>query len=722
MTQNPFFILSSSASPFGLVDIGSNAAPALVDIDGDGDLDAFIGNSAGSIAYFENTGNSDNPAFAASSLNPFGLVDIGDNANPVFVDIDNDGDYDAFVGGKDGKVAFFKNDGSFSSPSFAASSANPFGLSDVGDNASPVFADIDNDGDLDAFIGNSTGSIVFFRNEGSVGNPVFSTKSSNPFGLSVIVAYNNPVLLDIDGDGDLDLLVGNGTPSVLGAESGGHVFLFRNTGSLSAPAFSSPQKNPFGLSDVGNYASPTFADIDGDGDLDAFVGNKDGFTKFFLNKMPPGVVVTATQGGNVVEEGGATDTYSVVLKTRPTTDVVIELKASHQIILDKTTLTFTYQNWNIPQTVTITARNDTVLEGDHNGMVTHVVSSGDSDYNNIAVNKLWVDVKDNDVPVKDMHFYASTSLSPFGLSLKDSENSSPAFVDIDDDGDLDAFIGMKDGSTVFFRNIGDASAPIFSSEGVNPFGLSDIGSNAKPSFADVDNDGDFDIVFGYTLVFNNTGTASNPAFAPNSNQFASFGNAALDVVKGAILPLLGGGVYTTPVFIDIDNDDDIDVLVGNAAGEVLLFENSNSFLGIPIFASPVTNPFGLTNVGGNAVPSFVDIDADGDLDVFIGGANGEIQFFRNLIPGITITPIQNTDGISEVAGSRTYQVTLDTRPKHDVTITLDDTNGQISLDKTTLTFTASNWNVTQTFTVTAVDDTVNEGVHTGTVRYTLNSW
>lgn len=52
---------------------------------------------------------------------------------------------------------------------------------------------------------------------------------------------------------------------------------------MATPRFEPPQANPFGLSDVTRFSNPTFADIDGDGDLDAFVGNVYGNTLFYRN-------------------------------------------------------------------------------------------------------------------------------------------------------------------------------------------------------------------------------------------------------------------------------------------------------------------------------------------------------------------------------------------------------------------------------------------------------
>ena len=179
-----------SINPFGLADVGSVNSPSFVDIDGDGDLDAFVGENNGYVKYFENTGSSSSPAFATSSDNPFGLADVGNNSSPSFVDIDGDGDLDAFVGATDGNVKYFENTGSSSAPAFATSSDNPFGLADVGGSSAPSFVDIDGDGDLDAFVGATDGNVKYFENTGSSSAPAFATSSDNPFGLVTVHGFS----------------------------------------------------------------------------------------------------------------------------------------------------------------------------------------------------------------------------------------------------------------------------------------------------------------------------------------------------------------------------------------------------------------------------------------------------------------------------------------------------------------------------------------------------
>ncbi len=288
---NTVFTLTS-VNPFGLTDVGTLATPTFADIDNDGDLDAFMGEGFGDTFFFRNTGTASNPAFAAAIINPFGLNNVGFYVDSAYVDIDNDGDRDAFIGNSDGNTLFYRNTGTVTNPIFAASITNPFGLSDVGIRATPDLVDIDNDGDLDAFVGNYNGDILFFRNTGTVSVPVFAESIVNPFGLSDVGFNASPAFMDSDGDGDLDVIVGN---------LDGETWYFKNTGTVGSPVFDTAKISWLGLSDVGSNASPSFADIDDDGDMDAFVGGKLGETLFFLNDSS--AVFLVNSSGNDVQTG-----------------------------------------------------------------------------------------------------------------------------------------------------------------------------------------------------------------------------------------------------------------------------------------------------------------------------------------------------------------------------------------------------------------------------------
>lgn len=262
------------ADQLGLADIGNFAHPALVDIDGDGDQDAFIGTTDGTLRYFRNDGSSTSPSFNNVGANQFGFVDLGDNVAPAFADLDGDGDLDALVTERFGETHYFRNDGTTTAPNFTNVGVNTFGISDVGDYASIAIADIDGDGDLDVFKGATNGQTTYFRNDGTASAPNFTNVGVDQFGLADVGFIATPELVDIDVDGDLDMFVGNQT---------GNLRYFRNDGTSSVPNFSDQGNDPFGLADVGDRVNVAFVDIDGDGDYDAFVGDLSGSTFFFRN-------------------------------------------------------------------------------------------------------------------------------------------------------------------------------------------------------------------------------------------------------------------------------------------------------------------------------------------------------------------------------------------------------------------------------------------------------
>nr|NCQ85347.1 hypothetical protein [Microcystis aeruginosa W13-18] len=124
-------------------------------------------------------------------------------------------------------------------------------------------------------------------------------------------------------------------------------------------------------------------------------------TNFIITSPPtPGITLTQTGGNTTITEGGNTDTYSLVLKTQPTNDVTITLTGDSQITLNSTTFTFTPTNWNTPQTVTITAVDDTLTEGNQTATITHNISSSDTNYNGLTIGTVNVSIQDNDAEIK----------------------------------------------------------------------------------------------------------------------------------------------------------------------------------------------------------------------------------------------------------------------------------------------------------------------------------
>ncbi|MEL7314787.1 MAG: Calx-beta domain-containing protein, partial [Cyanobacteria bacterium J06559_3] len=153
------------------------------------------------------------------------------------------------------------------------------------------------------------------------------------------------------------------------------------------------------------------------------------FTADFLDLTiaTPGIVIQETDGKTEVTETGIGDTYAIVLNTPPTSDVTVNLAPNAQIGLDKTSLVFTPSNWGVAQTVTITAVNDSVEEGDQQVTIGHTVTSTDADYSNLTLPDLDVTVIDNDAPplveINNITVDEDAGTASFTVSLAQASDS-----------------------------------------------------------------------------------------------------------------------------------------------------------------------------------------------------------------------------------------------------------------------------------------------------------
>ncbi len=273
LTQD--FQLQSDAN-IDSIDVGRSSTPTFTDIDNDGDLDLFIGSEAGNISFFRNTGSATNHNFVFETQNFLSLA-VGTITTPTFVDIDNDGDLDLFVGEHDGNLNFFRNSGTATNPDFELATENIVSTL-IGSNVKAAFGDVDNDQDQDLFLGESfTGKIIFFRNTGSENQPQFTQDESIILDFTYPGSFPAPVLADIDEDGDLDLIVG---------ERDGNVNLVHNTGTATDPSFELATSN-FAGAQIALLSTPALTDIDKDGDLDLFVGEEQGQLSFYRNLGSP---------------------------------------------------------------------------------------------------------------------------------------------------------------------------------------------------------------------------------------------------------------------------------------------------------------------------------------------------------------------------------------------------------------------------------------------------
>ncbi|MBH8568925.1 VCBS repeat-containing protein [Microvirga sp. STS02] len=279
---------------------GAYSTPVAADLDKDGLLELLVGQGDGTMIDYEQTATNQPFSTTGTVITLFAggaTVDVGLYAKPTVSDLDGDGLQEIIVGEENGKVLIYEQNASTGANAFKMGAgttlfANPYGVTtsgtpNAGSYARPSVGDIDNDGLVDIIVGSNNGYLNRYEqlaatNATTAGFSAATTiKLAN--GTTILDAgdVSKPLITDYDGDGKLDMLVGNYAGNVqLYTQTSVNALTFSFVQNLSTAGtaatvinMSNAGTNP---SNMNGYAAPAVTDYDGDGLLDLFIGNGTG--------------------------------------------------------------------------------------------------------------------------------------------------------------------------------------------------------------------------------------------------------------------------------------------------------------------------------------------------------------------------------------------------------------------------------------------------------------
>lgn len=275
-----------------LADFGTSSYPAIADVNGDGlpDIVVAVANKYNPalpstrevhLNLLLNTGTRENPSFELSDTNWLDMKAASTTSLvlvPSFGDLDGDGDIDLIISDDKGYLYYFENTAGKGAPlSFKTPIYQAFGIQ-TGTFAAATMGDIDGDGLTDLLIGERLGFMTFFKNIGSLGNPVFNgspTAFPNEQGFAQI-----DVREPNSGPGFASpYWFSNGINNfILSGRSVEGLLLYENTG-----AHNQFVKINSSLGDMlnGERTRPAIYDLDGDGFFEIIVGNSRGGISIF---------------------------------------------------------------------------------------------------------------------------------------------------------------------------------------------------------------------------------------------------------------------------------------------------------------------------------------------------------------------------------------------------------------------------------------------------------
>jgi hypothetical protein len=419
-----------------------------------------------------------------------------------------------------------------------------------------------------------------------------------------------------------------------------------------------------------------------------------------LDNDTPGITVSLV-AGNTSELGTSTN-FTIVLKSQPGKDVTINLSSDNinEGVVSPNSVTFTPDNWFVPQTVTITGVSDDVQDGD---TIYHIITapavSQDPNYKDIDADDIEVTNVDIDT--------ASIVVSIVSGDTTEGGNSVGFTV-----------VLTSEPTDVVNINLSSDNPP----EGtVTPGSISFDSSNwYTPQLISVTGQDDFvqDGDVGYNIVID-PATSADLTYNTMDADDVNILNIDDDVSGITVSAISGdtsetGNTATFTIVLDSKPVDDVVIdlssdneLEGTVSPSQIAFIDSEWYIQQTITVTGVDDFFEDGNVIYNIITSNATSILDSNYDNMIVD-DVQVTNIDDDTAGITVSSISGNT--SEDLTTATFTIVLNSQPQDDVTIDFSsDNTGEGDVSPPSVTFIPGEWDLAKTITVTGANDAIKDG-------------